>query len=170
MKIQFAEIPDHGLVLEIKDQSWFPEEEITKTGPVWARLRLQPKGRDRILLTGEITMPLQLECDRCLTNFNAEIDGRFTVDLELVAGEAQVPVDHACSAEEMDALYLLKPEIDVFDVLTQQVFLLAPSKKVCSEKCRGLCPRCGANLNSGLCRCKPEESTSPFSVLSGLKR
>jgi uncharacterized protein len=169
MKIQFAEIPSHGLTLEIKDQAWFPDRDIARAGPVRARVQLQKKGSERVLLTGDLTIPLALECDRCLQEFNRKITHSFQVDLEVTEDDALVPEEHRCSAAEMDMLYLREPEIDIFPVLAQQVYLLMPGKKICSEACRGLCPRCGINRNKEICRCQPDETPNPFAVLASLK-
>ena len=170
MKIKFTEIPDEGLSLEVHDQAWFPDQELVRSSPAQARVFLQKKGNDRVLLTGDIKVAVVLACDRCLEKFTEMINQAFRVDLELVGEEDQVPVDHSCSASEMDTLFLKKPEIDIYSILRQQIFLLIPVKKNCTEKCRGLCPKCGANLNTEKCRCKLEISSSPFAVLAGFKK
>jgi uncharacterized protein len=36
----------------------------------------------------------------------------------------------------------------------EQVYLEIPMKPLCSPECRGLCPRCGANLNTETCACR----------------
>jgi uncharacterized protein len=43
-------------------------------------------------------------------------------------------------------------------------------KFVCREDCRGLCCKCGADLNEGSCRCKNEEIDSRMSVLLEFKK
>ena len=170
MKIQFAEIPGHGLTLDIHDQAWFPDQDITRAGSVRARVHLQKKGSDRVLLTGDLTIPLVMECDRCLQEFDRKITHRFQVDLEVAENDVLEPEEHFCSAAEMDMLYLREPEIDIFHVLAQQVYLLMPGKKICSAECRGLCPHCGINRNKETCRCRPDDKPSPFAVLASLKR
>ena len=47
-------------------------------------------------------------------------------------------------------------QADLDDILTTAVVLNMDSKLLCSEDCKGLCPRCGADLNLGPCECKPE--------------
>lgn len=170
MKVRFAEIPAQGLVLEIHDQAWFPDHDIARTGPVHARVHLLKKGEDRVLLSGEMAIPLALVCDRCLQDFSKTITQSFRVDLELADRGVLEPVEHSCSVAEMDMLYLQEPEIDLFQVLAQQVFLLMPTKKICSEECRGLCPRCGVNLNEEKCHCQADVKSTPFAVLADLKR
>lgn len=170
MKIRFSEIPDEGLVFEINDRAWFPDRDIKSVGPIHSRIQLQKKGRDRILLTGELETIISLECDRCLETFTRSMSGEFRIDLELLDEGGRQPLEHGCTLNEMDTLYIRQPEIDLFEVLNQQAYLFLPEKRICNDDCRGLCPRCGANLNKEKCRCQPEAKSSPFQVLAGMKR
>jgi uncharacterized protein len=169
MKVQFAEIPAAGLALEITDQACFMADEIRHCEPARAKVFLQKKGSDRVLFSGELAMHIDLDCDRCLESFRRKIVHKFKVDLELLEGDLEEPVEHSCRADEMDTLYLREPAVDVSSILAQQVFLLVPLRRLCSEECRGLCPQCGENKNTGICRCKPDDDASPFAVLAGLK-
>jgi len=165
MKVRFGEIPEEGLRLEIKDESWFPDQEMTRKGPLLATVSLKRKGVDRVLLTGRIKATLVYDCDRCLENYSIDMDESFNLDLEYAPNSKFEPAEHEISASEMDMVYLKEPMVDVFEILSQQVFLLSPEKHLCSESCLGLCSKCGVNLNLGACDCKPDLSSSPFSVL-----
>lgn len=169
MKIGFHEIPTTGLELKINDQAWFPDKDIRRAGPVHARVFLRHKGDERVLLTGEIRTAVQLVCDRCLESFERELAEEFSIDVELLAESGREPVEHRCTKEEMDTMYVSRPEIDIYQVLSQQIFLIMPEKKVCTDGCRGLCPQCGENLNIRQCGCRQGLQSSPFGVLAGLK-
>ena len=58
---------------------------------------------------------------------------------------------------ENDEIELLENgKVDLGD-LARVAFILGMNTKVlCSEDCRGLCSRCGADLNLGPCSCKKE--------------
>jgi len=43
--------------------------------------------------------------------------------------------------------------LDVTDDIRQEILLSYPPTYLCSQDCRGLCPRCGKNLNEGECEC-----------------
>ena len=165
MKVRFGEIPEEGLRYEISDESWFPDHALHRTGPVRCRILLKRDGDDRVLLTGEISTKISQDCDRCAENFEMELSGSFKLDLEYSAERAVDHGEHEISLSEMDMIYLQAPVIDVFELLTQQVFLMAPEKVLCEETCKGLCPQCGANLNHETCDCKKELRSSPFAVL-----
>ena len=57
--------------------------------------------------------------------------------------------------------------LDVGEIARSLFYLELPSKVLCSEDCRGLCPVCGCDLNSGTCSCKQEKMGA--NKLSGLK-
>jgi uncharacterized protein len=42
---------------------------------------------------------------------------------------------------------------------------MIPAKHLCRESCKGLCPRCGANLNEETCECRQDLKSSPFAIL-----
>ena len=165
MKIRFGEIPEEGLRLEIKDESWFPDHELQRSGPVSAIVILKRNGVDRVLFTGEIETIISFECDRCLENYSLDLACSFKLDLEYADSRRLEPEEHEISPSEMDMIYLEEPVVDVFEILSQQIFLMIPGKHLCQETCRGLCPRCGTNLNLESCTCKQELKSSPFAVL-----
>jgi len=165
MKVRFGEIPAEGLRLEIKDESWFPDHELQRTGPVRAIVVLKRNGTDRVLLSGKIKTSIAFACDRCLENYTMDLENSFNIDLEYSAGSMPDPSEHEISPSEMDMIYLQAPVIDIFEILSQQVFLMIPEKHLCQESCQGLCPRCGANLNLETCDCQQELKSSPFAIL-----
>ena len=64
--------------------------------------------------------------------------------------------------------YYSEDHLDLSDDSRESLLLELPAKILCSENCRGLCPRCGANLNEGKCDCcleAEETRTSKFAEL-----
>ena len=97
-------------------------------------------------LQGTAETPLSLRCDRCLKSFRQEM---------------KVPVScllaERLEDEENDEIVLLdNGEADLDELFTTALVLAMDTKHLCSEDCKGLCPRCGADLNEGPCGCKPE--------------
>lgn len=45
--------------------------------------------------------------------------------------------------------------VDLTNELRECIILCFPSNPICREDCKGLCPRCGTDLNKGTCSCKP---------------
>jgi len=56
-------------------------------------------------------------------------------------------------------------EISLDDDIRQILLLQIPIKVLCSEDCRGICPHCGANLNTESCNCKNEHIDSRWEKL-----
>jgi uncharacterized protein len=165
MKVRFGEIPEEGLRYEINDESWFPDHELQRIGPVRSVVILKRNGTDRVLLTAEIQTAVAFDCDRCAENYSLQLKHDFKLDLEYAPSAKMESAEHECSSSEMDVMYLQEPVIDVFEILGQQVFLMIPEKHLCTESCKGLCPQCGVNLNLESCGCKKDLSTSPFAIL-----
>ena len=54
-------------------------------------------------------------------------------------------------------------------LVAEQVQLNLPTHPLCREDCRGLCPRCGANLNDGPCGCAEPPGDPRWAALAGLR-
>jgi uncharacterized protein len=54
------------------------------------------------------------------------------------------------------------------DVLREQVLLSLPARTLCRQDCKGLCPRCGQNLNSDVCTCDAAPVDPRWAALSDL--
>ena len=90
---------------------------------------------------------LDCTCDRCAKAFRREKEVSYDC---LLAGEKQ--------NEENDDIVLLEQGefVDAEDLARTAFILGMDTKTLCSEDCKGLCPRCGADLNLGPCSCKTE--------------
>jgi uncharacterized protein len=74
-------------------------------------------------------------------------------------------------AEDIEAVGYDGEQIDLLAPVLEQVCLGLPAYPHCSSGCRGLCPQCGANLNTGACVCAAATGPrSPFAVLGTLKK
>ena len=97
-------------------------------------------------LTLSARSTLDAVCDRCGKAFAQEKDVPFAC---MLAEELQ--------NEENDEIVLLEDGmVDVGDLARTAFILDMDTKTLCSEDCKGLCPRCGADLNLGPCSCKKE--------------
>lgn len=104
-----------------------------------------------VTLEGTVSNEYTAPCDRC-GEMSTE---RVTCDLAYVLVES-------LAGEERDD-YLVVPDavLDVDEVVRTDALLAQPTKHLCREDCKGLCSRCGANLNHGKCAC-PAERNNPF--------
>ena len=101
-----------------------------------------------LVMTGSIKTCIHGICDRCASEFDREID--FPIDVVLVTELAN---------EENEDEWVFPLEGDSADLedIVRTVFVLnLDSKLLCDEDCKGLCCRCGKNLNDGPCSCQKE--------------
>ncbi len=97
-------------------------------------------------LTLNARTALDAVCDRCGKEFVRDKDVPFAC---MLAEELQ--------NEDNDEIVLLEDGmVDVGDLARTAFILDMDTKTLCSEDCKGLCPRCGADLNLGPCSCKKE--------------
>lgn len=105
-----------------------------------------------IRLRGRVTAGLELQCARCLEAVPQNVDRKFELlyrPLGVDAGRDELSVTDA----EAEIGYYQGEGILLEDVLREQLLLALPLKTVCREDCKGLCPRCGKNLNQEQCSC-----------------
>ena len=89
---------------------------------------------------------LDAVCDRCGKAFLQEKVVPFSC---VLAEEVQ-------SDDSDDIILLENDQVDVGELAREEFILEMDTKTLCSEDCKGLCPRCGADLNLGPCSCKKE--------------
>jgi uncharacterized protein len=107
-------------------------------------------------MRGSITADMLCVCDRCGQEF--ESTKETAVDAVLVEEES----------EDNPELFVLEgTEIDAQEVLSTCFILDMETKFLCREDCKGLCARCGRNLNLGPCGCG-KEIDPRFAVLEQL--
>ena len=109
-------------------------------------LKLSNIGKGKVLISGNTNLEFELSCDRCLKPVATIVEIDFTRELfapELLADEDMKEDQHFVEEYELDVEALLKEELQ----------LAWPSKILCDEDCKGICKKCGQNLNDGTCEC-----------------
>jgi uncharacterized protein len=72
--------------------------------------------------------------------------------------------------EDVDISYYRDDRIDLNELLREQFYLALPMKPLCRDDCKGLCPQCGTNLNTGACSCATQWEDPRLAPLKGLLR
>ncbi|MBI5644237.1 MAG: DUF177 domain-containing protein [Deltaproteobacteria bacterium] len=172
MKINIDDISEHGLSVDISEEGRDIEAlaggklEFSFITPVAAHLDFV-RTDGNIHVTGEIKGKIRLNCSRCLKEFDHELNINFT-DF-FVRGKEEGGEKELKDAD-LDVSYLEGPELDSTAMLLGQISLEVPIKPLCREDCKGLCSKCGADLNSGECGCDKDEKTDTrFAKLKDLK-
>ena len=123
----------------------------------------------QIRISGELHTRVEMACARCLEPVIEEVSRDFDLyyrPMRSISREEEVRLkldDTEIAFFEGDGLFLT-------DVLAEQVLLAIPMKIICRSDCKGLCPHCGANLNSDECRCESHPGDSRMAPLARLKQ
>ncbi len=114
---------------------------------------------DGIRVRGTVKGGIQMECARCLEPYEHQID--LSIDdffcqphLPLMTESGGLEGEVEISGEDS---YLLEGDyIDLNDLLNDYLILALPMKRLCDSDCKGICPRCGTNLNVSSCECRDD--------------
>ena len=107
-------------------------------------------GYMRMTLT--MSVDYTAECARCL----APISGAFTLDLEKTVSPRNLLGD--LPEDKLDDYAIIEDGfLDMDEPLYEQLEMEFPARFLCREDCKGLCQRCGKNLNDGGCECDHKE-------------
>ena len=99
-----------------------------------------------IRLIGTVTGVHSAPCARCL----APVARDFSIEIDLSVVTAPTESDE-------DFILAEGQKIDLGSFATETVLLNLPLRLLCREDCKGLCPKCGKNLNEGECNCDHKE-------------
>jgi len=99
-----------------------------------------------LTLSATLTAKLKCTCDRCADEFEYDLH----MPVKTVLAEER-------NDEENSDLYLLDGDYADLDEIINTAYVLdMDTKFLCMEDCKGLCPKCGKNLNEGPCDCKAD--------------
>jgi uncharacterized protein len=168
VKIALADLPlGHSAIVRdlpaepLDLTAWFSPRD-----PVHVALDADRRG-EQITLRGGARVEGQAECARCLAPFTFALEPEFLILADRRGSDA--PVDEAALEEEGSVLYHDGLELDLSGPLREAIILEVPVVQVCRPDCRGLCPQCGQDLNTGSCSCKPPHGDPRWEALKGLK-
>ncbi|MCD8084707.1 MAG: DUF177 domain-containing protein [Clostridiales bacterium] len=133
---------------------------ITSKEPI--SLRVQNLGGNKILLEGHTSVHLSMPCDRCLEPVDVPFDLEWDEELDLGRTEGE----RAADLDEQP--YVSGFNLDVDLLLCNELLLNLPVKILCREDCKGICNRCGANLNHTSCTCEQISTDPRMSVIQDI--
>jgi uncharacterized protein len=109
----------------------------------------------------EVSGGAHVLCSRCLKPVTVPLEIEFMVIYQ------QAPATPGEDDTE-EVVFYRENLIDVSEDIRQHLVLELPMKPICTSDCKGLCPRCGKDLNQGDCGCPKSDDDSPMSVLKDL--
>jgi uncharacterized protein len=117
-----------------------------------------------------LNVSVEADCDRCLTTAKFDLDAPFDLFYQpssiIDTDEDEIEIDEG-SAE---IAFYEGAGIQLEDILQEQVVLLLPAQRLCSESCQGICPICGQNRNESGCHCTATMADDRWSSLKQFKK
>jgi uncharacterized protein len=126
---------------------------------------------NEIRIAGSLNTSVELPCSRCLEAARIAISKPFDLffrqrDEEMFDEDEEIEL----TERETRTAFFTGTQLAVSDILREQILLALPMKALCTVDCKGLCPRCGTNLNSCTCNCPTENFSPHMDTLLEIKR
>lgn len=121
------------------------------------------KSQHQIVVNCNLTIFAQLNCDRCNSDFTKDLNSEFTLTYLFEKED----VDN--TDLNVKYLSLTDDKIDLTEDVIDYAKLSLPMKKLCLEDCKGLCVKCGTNLNQNNCGCNEDIENPVWEPLLKLK-
>ena len=150
-----------GSVLERELVQDMSETAVDGVKPFVSPVRVDVTAENRaglVKLSLATSFNFQKPCDRCGTDVNREFHYNFE----------HYPVTSLSGDQNDDYIETPDYTIDIDGLVRDDILLELPSKYLCSDECKGLCPKCGANLNEKACGCTAKETDPRLEALRKL--
>jgi uncharacterized protein len=166
IKLDIGSIPEGESHIELSADA--SELEVELEGGrleslVTADFDVSRTGND-LFLRGTSSVTAVLECSRCLEEYTCVLKAPIEIWCIVVGEGAEEQGRENVVEIPVGAKY-----IDLAGHLRSELLVLVPFKPLCRDACKGLCPKCGANLNVDRCNCTTERHDSRWDTLEDIK-
>ncbi|MFW5501051.1 MULTISPECIES: YceD family protein [unclassified Maridesulfovibrio] len=164
--ITLNDIPEEGQNFVFEDQNFW--------SAAWKQYKVDVRPGDALvsevyvlpqdkgcLVRGGTEGSVTIACDRCTADYKHNISTEFE-EYEQVAEDGDDEPSPVVKTKE-------GLKIDIGALLWEHFVMALPIKPLCKEECKGLCGKCGADLNEGGCECEQEEGDPRLAVFRNLK-
>ncbi len=164
---------EEGFKLPFETELDFSDIEVYNALPFKKPVKIQGEAENQnrvVCLRYHAVVDYQRPCDRCLD----DTERVFELDYEhiLAADSSQLSrelSDGAPAEGASDELIVVSGfTLDLYELALDDIFFEMPIKFLCSDDCKGLCPKCGCNLNHSRCDCVTKEPDPRWAVLASL--
>jgi uncharacterized protein len=145
-----------------RDDAVWEEGDPMPASDIHATGRLSKAGSGRYYWSGRIEGQAAGACRRCLTTISAPVKE----EVHFIFVEAD---DEDADDPDVFTLPAGAHHVDLRPAIREQWLLSAPLFAVCREDCKGLCPRCGVDVNEGPCSCGESEIDSRWAALRNVR-
>jgi uncharacterized protein len=143
------------------------DERVRLAGPASVNAKVRLSGKE-VFVNGHIDTRAQVDCDRCLQPVELPVSADFA--LEFITGSDYESSDVAELTEAAMSVSVFDGEaIDVDEIVKEQILLAVPTRMLCREDCKGICPECGIDKDTGECQCVTNDIDPRWAALKNLK-
>ncbi|SCY85048.1 YceD family protein [Alkaliphilus peptidifermentans] len=108
---------------------------------------------DKVFLTSDINTVMEVNCSRCLKPFTYQFSSK--VNAELVNEELYEEEE---DEDPGDIILYHNNIIDLAEIIKDNIFMNIPIQTLCDRDCKGICAKCGIDLNEEQCRCNLDKN------------
>ena len=121
------------------------------------------KSHSQIVLNAELNLEAKYQCDRCGKDYKTKVQNSY--QMVYLFGDGLENND----SFNLSYLPIDADKINIANDVRDYALLAISMKKLCKEDCKGLCPRCGKDLNEGKCNCIEKETDPRWEPLEKLR-
>lgn len=138
---------------------------LTETPEVSGRIK---RDGHQVRLQGTINARAEIDCNRCLASIDVPVSTSFEVTY-VPATDYAADETAELHEEDLSVSVFDGDAIDIDDLVREQVLLALPTRALCRDDCKGLCPVCGVNKNQHACACESKEVDPRWQALKDLR-
>lgn len=143
------------------------DERVSLSEPATVKGTVRLAGNE-VFVNGHVDTRAQVECDRCLQPVQLPVSADFA--LEYISGSEYEPGRAVELTEAEMSISVFDGEaIDVDEIVKEQILLAVPTRMLCREDCKGICPECGTDRNTGECSCSTNDIDPRWAALKNLR-
>lgn len=168
--IDLSRLPSRGIRLErrINPGAWKMEEtDWASRGDLVFDLLIRGNQK-KVNIRGNLKAGITANCHRCLKPVPVDFERRFHVTYLAPDQDRFAKDEVEITSQELEVAYLEGKLLSIHDLLQEQIYLAVPMKVLCRPECRGLCVRCGSDLNEVECDCVQEDSDARWAALKAI--
>jgi len=139
--------------------------DYTFSAPAAVRIEYYRAGQE-LFFHGHIAGSVVGQCARCVEEYDFVLEKDFSV---VLVPKRDLKAEAELEEEDLDLSFYEGEQIDLSPLVQEQIILALPTRPLCRESCKGLCPQCGANLNVQTCTCTAAVDDPRLAALRTLK-
>lgn len=126
------------------------------------QFQITNQGKQNLTISCQGSITVGIPCSRCLE----EVPTKFSIHVEDKIDWMKMKEDRMNDLEESN--YITEENLDVDRLVCDEILVKWPLKVLCKEDCKGICSKCGKNLNQDTCSCDTESLDPRMAVISDI--